>query len=152
MTEEERRARVSPITCASLAATLARRRLGMAIAAMMPMMATTMSSSMRVNPFFPTVFPSLGLKKRRRVAHATLLLLLLLLEEERRTVGRARNQLAVLGDIDGTRGGSHEAPHTAEALVRRSRVVAVVDLAVRITPGRIDGGRSSHRHPLASVA
>src|SRR3972149_7277823 len=115
MTEEERRARVSPITCASLAATLARRRLGTAIAAMMPMMATTMSSSMRVNPFFPTVFPSLGLKKRRRVARATLLLLLLLLEEGARTVSRARDQLAGLGDIGGPRGGSHQAPNTAKA-------------------------------------
>ncbi len=35
----------------SLADTRARRRLGIAIAAMMPMIATTISSSIRVKPF-----------------------------------------------------------------------------------------------------
>src|SRR5262245_14604324 len=46
---------VSPIACASFADTRARRRLGIAIAATIPMMATTIRSSMSVKPvsFFP---------------------------------------------------------------------------------------------------
>src|SRR5262249_11946770 len=44
--------RVSPIAPASLADTRARSRLGMAIAAMIPMIATTIRSSMSVNPFW----------------------------------------------------------------------------------------------------
>src|SRR5262249_42315485 len=43
--------RVSPIAAASFAETRARRRLGMAMAAMMPMIATTISSSISVKPF-----------------------------------------------------------------------------------------------------
>src|SRR5258707_7076004 len=49
--------RVSPMTAASFAATLARSRLGMAMAAMIPMMATTIRSSMRVNPFSRITLP-----------------------------------------------------------------------------------------------
>src|SRR3954471_6947630 len=43
--------RVSPMAPASLAETRARRRLGIAMAAMMPMIATTISNSISVNPF-----------------------------------------------------------------------------------------------------
>src|SRR6266851_865061 len=49
--------RVSPMTAASFAETRARSRLGMAIAAMIPMMATTIKSSMRVNPFSRITLP-----------------------------------------------------------------------------------------------
>ena len=42
---------MSPIVADSLADTRARRRLGIAIAAMMPMIATTISNSIRVKPF-----------------------------------------------------------------------------------------------------
>src|SRR3954452_20009738 len=44
--------RVSPIVADSFAETRARSRLGIAMAAMMPMIATTMSSSIRVKPFW----------------------------------------------------------------------------------------------------
>jgi hypothetical protein len=44
--------RVSPIAAASFAETRARSRLGMAMAAMIPMMATTINSSINVNPFW----------------------------------------------------------------------------------------------------
>ena len=43
---------MSPIVADSFAETRARSRLGIAIAAMMPMIATTISSSMRVKPFW----------------------------------------------------------------------------------------------------
>ena len=43
--------RMSPIVADSFAETRARSRLGIAIAAMMPMIATTISSSIRVKPF-----------------------------------------------------------------------------------------------------
>ena len=43
--------RMSPIVPASLAETRARSKLGMAIAAMIPMIATTIRSSIRVKPF-----------------------------------------------------------------------------------------------------
>ena len=43
--------RMSPIMPDSFAEIRARRRLGIAIAAMMPMIATTISSSIRVKPF-----------------------------------------------------------------------------------------------------
>src|SRR6266545_1522500 len=49
--------RVSPMTAASFAETRARSRLGMAMAAMIPMMATTIRSSMRVNPFSRITLP-----------------------------------------------------------------------------------------------
>ena len=42
---------MSPIVADSFAETRARRRLGIAMAAMMPMIATTISSSMSVKPF-----------------------------------------------------------------------------------------------------
>ena len=48
--------RVSPMACASFADTRARKRLGIAIAAMMPMMATTMRSSIRVKPRLVRMF------------------------------------------------------------------------------------------------
>src|SRR6266481_6342354 len=44
--------RVSPIAADSFADTRARSRLGMAMAAMMPMIATTIRSSIRVKPFW----------------------------------------------------------------------------------------------------
>src|SRR5512140_3861082 len=43
--------RMSPIVADSFAEMRARSRLGIAIAAMMPMIATTISSSIRVKPF-----------------------------------------------------------------------------------------------------
>ena len=43
--------RMSPIVADSFAETRARSKLGIAIAAMMPMIATTISSSIRVKPF-----------------------------------------------------------------------------------------------------
>jgi len=43
--------RTSPCVADSLAETRARSKLGIAIAAMIPMIATTISSSMRVKPF-----------------------------------------------------------------------------------------------------
>ena len=43
--------RMSPIAAASFADTRARSKLGIAIAAMMPMIATTISSSINVKPF-----------------------------------------------------------------------------------------------------
>src|SRR5437879_10506157 len=42
--------RVSPMAAVSLAETRARSKLGMAIAAMIPMIATTINSSIRVKP------------------------------------------------------------------------------------------------------
>src|SRR5207247_8726058 len=56
---------MSTIRAASLAETRARSRLGIAIAAMMPMIATTISSSIRVKPFSffidsPYAFEALG--------------------------------------------------------------------------------------------
>ena len=42
---------MSPIVADSFAETRARRRLGIAMAAMMPMIATTISSSISVKPF-----------------------------------------------------------------------------------------------------
>src|SRR3954471_5305034 len=49
-------ARSDPIADASLPDMRARRRPGTAIAAMMPMIATTMSSSMRVKPLASRIF------------------------------------------------------------------------------------------------
>src|SRR5436189_2547066 len=46
------RLRMSPFVAASFAETRARRSDGIAIAAMMPMIATTISSSIRVKPFW----------------------------------------------------------------------------------------------------
>src|SRR4029079_3318524 len=58
--------RVSPMTAASFAEALARSRLGMAMAAMIPMMATTISSSISVNPF-SRISSLLCVTTRRRV-------------------------------------------------------------------------------------
>jgi hypothetical protein len=53
---------MDPIADASLPAMRARRRPGIAIAAMMPMIATTISSSMRVKPLLSRIFIALLLK------------------------------------------------------------------------------------------
>src|SRR6185295_8576648 len=61
-------ARSEPIADASLPDMRARRRPGTAIAAMMPMIATTMSSSISVKPLFERIFMSvLSSKGRLRV-------------------------------------------------------------------------------------
>src|SRR5260221_13586777 len=52
-------ARSDPIADASLPAILARNRPGTAIAAMIPMMATTISSSISVKPLVSRIFMSL---------------------------------------------------------------------------------------------
>src|SRR5882757_2720560 len=55
-------ARIDPIADASLPAIRARRRPGTAIAAMMPMIATTISSSIRVKPLALRIFIILSLE------------------------------------------------------------------------------------------
>src|SRR5437773_6434764 len=57
-------ARSEPIPDASLPAILARSNPGMAIAAMMPMIATTISNSMRVKPFAFRIFITRSSKEK----------------------------------------------------------------------------------------
>src|SRR6185295_7029364 len=60
-------ARSEPMPDASLPAMRARRRPGIAIAAMMPMIATTINSSMRVKPFALRIFITHSFKDKNRL-------------------------------------------------------------------------------------
>ena len=64
-----------------------------------------------------------------------------LLEEERGAVSRASHLSTILGDIDGSRRGTHETPHTSEPEVGRNRVVAVVRLAAGVAPRGVKPAR-----------
>src|SRR5262245_11645669 len=64
-------ARSEPIADASLPAILARSNPGIAIAAMMPMIATTISSSMRVNPFALRIFITHSFKEKPLAVRVT---------------------------------------------------------------------------------
>jgi hypothetical protein len=67
---------MSPIAADSLAETRARSKLGIAIAAMMPMIATTIRSSMSVKPFCCFIFSPchawLGLGKANAMPEGSL--------------------------------------------------------------------------------
>ena len=64
-------ARTEPMADASLPDMRARRRPGIAMAAMMPMIATTISSSMSVKPFWLTKFHDCALLERNRLGRWT---------------------------------------------------------------------------------